>query len=76
MLEAGSTRLAWKMDMYNTSNMAELPKMLERRDTSEPMHVRTCTYLLLFSANLISSHADNSKVASISFHACSGVATI
>ena len=25
--------------MYITSNMAELPKMLERRDTGEPMHV-------------------------------------
>ena len=35
-LEAGSARLAQKMDMYITSNMAELPKMLERRDTSEP----------------------------------------
>ena len=42
-LEAGSARLAWKMDTYITSNMAELPKMLERRDTGEPMHVRTCT---------------------------------
>ena len=41
VLEAGSTRLARKMDTYITSNMAELPKMLERRDTSEPMNVRT-----------------------------------
>ena len=46
-LEAGSARLAWNMDTYITSNMAELPKMLERRDTGEPMHdiVRICTYL-------------------------------
>ena len=62
-LEAGSTRLARKMDTYITS--AELPKMLERRDTSEPMHVRTCTHLLLFSANSISSHGDYSRAASI-----------
>ena len=45
-LEAGSARLARKMDTYITSNMAELPKMLERRDTGEPMHmyvhVRIC----------------------------------
>ena len=47
-LEAGSTRLARKMVTYIASNMAEFSKMLERRDTSEPMHVRTCTYLLLF----------------------------
>ena len=43
-LKTGSARLARKMDTYITSNMAELPKMLERRDTSKPMHVRTCTY--------------------------------
>ena len=47
-LEAGSARLAQKMDTYITSNMAKLLKMLERRDISEPNHVRTCTYLLLF----------------------------
>ena len=57
-LEAGSARLARKMDTYITSNMAELPKMLERRDTSEPMHVRTYTYLLLQSANSISNRGD------------------
>ena len=36
------------MVTYITSNMVEFPKMLERRDTSKPMHARTCTYLLLF----------------------------
>ena len=50
--------------------------MLDRRDTSEPMHVPTCTYLLIQSANLISSRGDYSRAASISFRACSGVATI
>ena len=75
-LEAGSTRLARKMDTYITSNMAELPKMLGRRDTSEPMHVSTCTYLLLQSTNLISSRGDYSRAASIWFRACSGAATI
>ena len=50
--------------------------MLERRDTGEPMHVRTCTYFLLQSANSISSHGNYSRAASISFRACSGVATI
>ena len=75
-LEAGSARLAWKMDTYITFNMAELPKVLERRDTSEPMHVRTRTYLLLQSTNSISSHCDYSRAASISFRACSGAATI
>ena len=34
--------------------------MLERRDTGEPMHVRTCTDQ---SANSISSHGDNSRAA-------------
>ena len=48
-LEAGSARLARKMDTYITSNMAELPKMLEKRDISEPMHVRTSMYFLLFA---------------------------
>ena len=43
--EAGSARLALKMEPYITSNMAELPKMLERRDTSEPMHVLIYMYL-------------------------------
>ena len=75
-LEAGSARLARKMDTYITSNMVELPKMLKRRDTSEPMHVCTCTYLLLQSANSISSRNDYSRAASISFRACSGAATI
>ena len=75
-LEAGSARLARKMDTYITENLAELPKMLERWDTGEPMHVRTCTYLLLFSANSTSSRGDNSRAASISFRACSGAATI
>ena len=53
--------------------------MLERRDTGEPMHVRICTYLLLFtdqSANSISSRGDYSRAASISFRAYSGAATI
>ena len=50
--------------------------MLERRDTGEPMHVRTCTYFLLQSANSISSRGDYSRAASISFRACSGAATI
>ena len=46
-LEAGSARLARKIDTYiNTSKMAELPKMLERRDTGEP-HARTCTCMYL-----------------------------
>ena len=40
------------------------------------MHVRTCTYLLLQSANSISSRGDYSRAASISFRACSGAATI
>ena len=40
------------------------------------MHVHTCTYLLLFSANSISSRGDYSRVASISFRTCSGEATI
>ena len=53
--------------------MAELPKMLERRDTGEPMHVRTCTDQ---SANSISSRGDYSRAVSISFRACSGAATI
>ena len=44
MLKIGSTRLAQKMD---ASKMAELPKTLERQDTSEPMSI--CTYLLLFT---------------------------
>ena len=40
------------MDTYITSNMEELPKMLERRDTSEPMHVRTCTERLVAAATI------------------------
>ena len=44
-LEAGSARLARKMDTYITSNMAEFPKMLEKRDISEPMHVYTYKYV-------------------------------
>ena len=75
-LKACSARLARKMDTYTTSNMAEMLKMLESQDTSEPIHVHTCTYLLLFSANSISSRGDYSSAASISFRACSGVATI
>ena len=62
------------MDTYITSNMEELPKMLERRDTSEPMHVHTYTYLQITES--ISGHSDYSKAASILFRACSGVATI
>ena len=50
--------------------------MLERQDTSEQIHVCTCTYLLLFSANLISSRGNYWRVASISFRTCSGAATI
>ena len=79
-LEAGSarSRLARKMDTYIASLMAELPKTLERRDTS------TCTYLLLFmqcyildhSACSISSRGNYSRATSISFHACSGATTI
>ena len=34
--------------------------MLERRDAGEPMHVCACTYLLLRSANSISSRGDYS----------------
>ena len=51
--------------------------MFERRDTGEPM--RACTYMYVFadqSANSISSRGDYSRAASISFRACSGVATI
>ena len=40
------------------------------------MYIYTCTYLLLFSANSISSRGDYSRAASISFRACSGAATI
>ena len=45
--------------MYITSNMAELPKMLERRDTGEPMHVSTCTYFLLFRSERLVAAATN-----------------
>ena len=46
-LVAGSARLAWKMDMYIASKMAELLKTLERRDTGEPMSTCTiCCYSL------------------------------
>ena len=79
-LEAGSTRLARKMDTYITSNMAVLPKMLERRDTANPCmceHVRICCYRYSDqSANSISSRGDYSRAASISFRAYSGAATI
>ena len=73
-LEAGSARLARKIDTYiNTSKMAELPKMLERRDTGEPMHVHVHVHICQRS---ISSRGDYSRAASISFRACSGAATI
>ena len=52
--------------------------MLERRDTSEPMHVRTRTYnYLQISANSISSRGDYQKKLkkSRAFRACSGAAT-
>ena len=49
--------------------------MLERRDTSEPIHVRICCYSDQ-SANSISSRGDYSIAVSISFRACSGAATI
>ena len=65
------------MDTYIISNMAELPKMFERRDTGELMHA--CMYMYVFadqSANSISSRGDYSRAASISFRACSGAATI
>ena len=57
--------------LYITSKMAELPKMLERRDTGEPInvHVRICQ-------RSISSRGDYSRAASISFRACSSAATI
>ena len=72
--EAGSARLARKIDTYiNTSKMAELPKMLERRDTGEPMHVHVHVRICQRS---ISSRGDYSRAASISFRACSGAATI
>ena len=77
-LEAGSTRLVRKMDTYITSNMAALPKMLERRDTANPCmceHVRICCHSDQ-SANSISSRGDYSRAASISFRAYSGAATI
>ena len=50
--------------------------MLERRDTSEPMHVRTVMSGRSQSTNSISSRGDYSRAASISFRACSGAATI
>ena len=50
--------------------------MLERRDTSEPMHVRIYMSGRSQSANSISSRGDYSRAASISFRACSGAATI
>ena len=57
--------------------MAELPKMLERRDTGEPMHVRTCIYIFaVIQSRAISSRGDYSRAASISLRACSGAATI
>ena len=46
--------------------------MLERRDTSEPMRVRTCPA----DRRAMSSRGDYSRAASISFRACSGAATI
>ena len=49
-LEAGSTRLAQKMDTYITSNTAALPKTLERRNTGEPIHVRTYMYVFAVRA--------------------------
>ena len=52
--------------------------MLERRDTSDPcmyVHVRICCYSDQ-SANSISSRGDYSRVASVSFRACSGATTI
>ena len=80
-LEAGSTRLARKMNTYITSNMSELPTMLERQDTSEPMHVRIYMYKFAVTQikvliRLVAVATIYSRAASISFHACSGVATI
>ena len=84
-LEAGYTRLARKMETYITSNMVELPQMLERRDTHVPanpcmytyiVHVHTHCISVYQSANSISSRSDYSRAASISFRACSGAAAI
>ena len=74
-LEAGTARLARKMDTYITSKMAELPKMLERRYIGEPIQC-TYMYVLVSANNSISSRGNYSRAASISFHACSGAATI
>ena len=56
VLEAGSARLARKMDTYIASTMVELPKTLERRDTGEPM------YMYVF---VDIDHTDYSRAASI-----------
>ena len=79
-LEAGSARLARKMDTYITSNMAELPKMLERRDTGEPMHVSTGTYLqiralirLVAAATIRERHLFRSALAQVRLLFESGV---
>ena len=53
--------------------MAKLPKMLERRDTGEPIHVHIHVRICQHS---ISSRGDYSRAVSISFRACSGAATI
>ena len=48
--------------------------MLERRDTSEPMHVGTCTYIfVVIQSRAISSRGDYSRATSIAY---SGAATI
>ena len=46
-LEAGSTRLAWKMDTYITSNMSELPRCSRGEIPANPcmcVHVRNHTH--------------------------------
>ena len=53
MLEAGSARLARKMDTYITSNTAEFPKPLARQNTAKLIHVRTCMYLLLLKIRVL-----------------------
>ena len=44
-LEAGSTRLARKMDTYITSNMAELPKMFSMRGE---ISANPCMYVHMY----------------------------
>ena len=51
--------------------------MLERRDTGEPMHVRTCTYSQIRALiRLVAAATIRERRLYISFRACSDAATI